>query len=72
MDIVKAMPQGLQSDIASNTKHIERAARYLIGIPIIVYTPEELKSAMFAFAGGNVVTIVEMIFLMNWALEIQL
>ena len=53
MDIVKAMPQGIQSDIASKTKHIERAARHLIGIPITIYTPEELKSAMFAFAGGN-------------------
>ena len=52
-NVVNAMPKGLESDIVSKTKRLERSARNIIGNPISIYTPEELKSAMFAFAGGE-------------------
>jgi len=52
-NIVNAMPQSLESDTISETKRLERAARNIIGIPISVYTQEELKCAIFAYAGGE-------------------
>lgn len=51
-NIVNAMPKGLESEIISKSKRLERAARECIGNSISTYTHEELKSAMFAFASG--------------------
>jgi transposase len=53
INIINAMPNGLKSESNSRTKQLERAARKCIGNTISIYTHEELKAAMFAFAHGE-------------------